>query len=245
MTTRSQRYLAAYAGLLTLAFAAVVLTGAAESRKATFEEIDVQRINVREPDGTLRLLISNRDRFPDTVEMDGETRRHERNYAGLLFHNDEGIENGGLVFAGEKNAEDEISGFVHLSMDQYKQDQVVALNQIEGNGRRSAGLTVSDRPDRSIMQVMKEVEAMQKLPEAERKALMQQHQDTGEYFAERLFAGKTGAREAVLQLGDASGKPRIRLKVEPEGAASIEFLDEEGKVSHRLTPDSLAKAKAE
>lgn len=40
------------------------LMGARDTRPATFEEIDVQRINLREPDGTLRMVVSNRTRFP-------------------------------------------------------------------------------------------------------------------------------------------------------------------------------------
>ena len=35
--------------------------------KAKFDEIDVGRINVREPDGRLRLTISNHARLPDVV----------------------------------------------------------------------------------------------------------------------------------------------------------------------------------
>ena len=32
--------------------------------KQSFGEIDVERINVREPDGTLRFVLSNRASFP-------------------------------------------------------------------------------------------------------------------------------------------------------------------------------------
>ena len=43
----------AYSAVLTVILAVLLLTGTAP-RSVTFEEIDVERINVRESDGTLR-----------------------------------------------------------------------------------------------------------------------------------------------------------------------------------------------
>ena len=42
------------------------------------------------------------------------------------------------------------------------------------------------------------------------------------------------SRAAVLNLYDPNGKPRLRLKVDSLGAASLEFLDEQGTVTARL-----------
>lgn len=89
--SKSERYLACYSGLLTLVFAVVVLTGAAQSRVAKFEQIDVQRINVREKDGTLRMVVSGHDTFPGLIVRDKEYP-HPRPQAGMLFYNDEGTE---------------------------------------------------------------------------------------------------------------------------------------------------------
>jgi hypothetical protein len=223
MANVTQRYLALYAGLLTIVFAVVVLSGAAQTRVVKFEEIDVQRINIREPDGTLRMVISSMSRFPDQIEMDGEKRDHPRKNAGMLFFNDEGVENGGLVFAGRKDAEGKVTGFVHLSMDQYKQDQVIALNQVEDDERRTAGLTVFDRPQKSIMQSILEKEATGKMPQ--------------EGYAERLYVGKNSKRESVVELSDADNKVRMRLLVQAGGEAAIEFLDAKGRVQRRLVPE--------
>jgi len=61
---RNQRRLAlGYAGMGVLAVAAL-MTGATSQRSASFDVIDAQRINIKEPDGTLRLAISNRTLFP-------------------------------------------------------------------------------------------------------------------------------------------------------------------------------------
>lgn len=74
----------------------VALTAAARPQK--FGTIDVERINVREADGTLRLVISNKDRFPGSFHKGQEIARPDRRFAaGMLFLNDEGSENGGLI----------------------------------------------------------------------------------------------------------------------------------------------------
>src|SRR3546814_6928171 len=54
-----------YSGVLTAVFALAVATSAgADTRpgKAVFDEIDVKRINVREDDGTIRMIVSNTSR---------------------------------------------------------------------------------------------------------------------------------------------------------------------------------------
>jgi adenylosuccinate lyase len=40
---------------------------AQSDRKQRFTEIDVERINIREADGTVKLVIANRERAPDRV----------------------------------------------------------------------------------------------------------------------------------------------------------------------------------
>ncbi len=58
------RFLALYSGVLTIAFAAVVLMYAARKQNGNFGIITARRINIVEPDGTTRLTISNRADFP-------------------------------------------------------------------------------------------------------------------------------------------------------------------------------------
>jgi hypothetical protein len=55
---------------MTTLLAAFMLTGSVaqgQQRVQQFDEIDVHRINVREPDGTLRMVISNRARLPGVI----------------------------------------------------------------------------------------------------------------------------------------------------------------------------------
>ena len=112
------RLLAVYSALLTTLLAAFTLAGSAAAKVQRFDEIDVHRINLREPDGTLRMVMSNHARLPGVIVRGKENPPVDRPYAGMLFYNDEGTENGGLVFGGHRNASGEVvDAGVALSFD--------------------------------------------------------------------------------------------------------------------------------
>lgn len=144
----AQRFLVVYSRIITAAFAVSMLSGfVVAPKKTTLRELDVQRINVVEPDGTLRMVISNNARFPGAI-IRGKEYPHLRPQAGMLFYNDEGTENGGLVFGGHKDADGRIidSGG-SLTFDKYEQHLMVQLVGAHDSSGRQAGLIVSDRPD--------------------------------------------------------------------------------------------------
>lgn len=201
---------------------------------AKVDTLDVQRINLREADGTLRMVISNRGRFPGLIVRNVD-RPHSarRDSAGMIFLNDEGTENGGLIFGGTRSSGG-ASSFGHLSFDQYEQDQVASLEQIEENGRRKSGLTVSDRPDASID--VAAMERVQRLPEPQRQAAIERLKASGSFGRRRLFIGKDASRASLLELHDDQGRIRLRLQVSPDGAANIQFLDASGKVTKTVQP---------
>src|SRR5688500_6120406 len=123
------KLLIVYSAVLTAACAVSLGSGAiagqAANKKTSFDEIDVKRINVRENDGTLRTVITSASRSPGLI-FRGVEKPHPsgRRHAGMIFFNDEGTENGGLVFGGRKSADGKVSGGGHLSFDQFEQDQV-------------------------------------------------------------------------------------------------------------------------
>src|SRR5262245_65856315 len=114
------RILLAYSSVLTTLLTVFTIGGAAAVSVQHYDEIDVHRLNVREPDGTLRMVISNHARLPGVIVRGKENPRVDRPYAGMLFYNDEGTENGGLVFGGHRSPSGEVvdSG-VSLSFDRY------------------------------------------------------------------------------------------------------------------------------
>src|ERR1700723_1106573 len=98
----TQRFLVIYSGLLTVAF----VVGAYfafdhHGSTATFDRIRVHRIDIVEPDGTPRLILSNRASYPGSLFHGVETPRPDRrDVAGMLMMNDEGSEDGGFIWGG-------------------------------------------------------------------------------------------------------------------------------------------------
>lgn len=146
---RNERFLVLYSAAVTATLVAVAVSACGGARSADFLEITVQRINVVEPDGTLRLVVSNHQRLPGIL-VRGEEQPLDRPQAGMLFYNDEGSETGGLIFGGRKDAAGRIvdSG-ASLSFDRYEANQVVSLYGVDDDENRFAGLSVADSPSGS------------------------------------------------------------------------------------------------
>jgi hypothetical protein len=202
---------------------------AAERQVTSFAEIDVQRINVREPDGTLRMTISSSATAPGLIFKGIEHPFPNRQAAGILFFDDEGTENGGLLFGGAKKGQNASSGG-HLSFDQYQQDQVISLDQTEEHGRRRAGLTFFDRPSAPIP-----LDLLDRINTQEGSDEFETLSKAGGFGYARLFIGKNEERDSTVILRDARGLARLKLTVTPAGAASIEFMNETGKIVRRIT----------
>lgn len=76
-----------------------------KSTNQKFETIDVERINIVERDGTIKMIITNVAEFPngkDTVNH-RPVNIERKKRAGMLFFNEEGIECGGLIYDGSEN----------------------------------------------------------------------------------------------------------------------------------------------
>jgi hypothetical protein len=220
--------------------ALVFLTTAAlrqASKPQNLGEITVERINVVDANGTLRLVIANKDRMHPGV-MDGKVIDRPRPVAGLLFFNDEGDEVGGLTITGQvrDGARRANAG---LMFDQLKQDQTIGLTYSEGNGQRTAGLQVWDRSDRPLSELIEQLNAANRIADpAEREAAIKKVRDAAPAGPRRVFVGKTADRSANISLADANGKPRLTLTVDATGSPRIEFLDENGKIVDRIPQGS-------
>ncbi|MBZ5663635.1 MAG: hypothetical protein LAO30_03445 [Acidobacteriia bacterium] len=210
MNAVSQKFLLIYSVSLSTIFGVVLLTGAATPKETKFDEITVRRINVVEPDGTLRMVISDHAQLPGVIVHGNERERSsDRSQAGMLFYNDEGSENGGLIFGGHRNAKGEVvdSGG-SLSFDKYEANQIVQLAGVDDNEDRFAGLIVTDSP-----------------------AAGASHR--------RVWVGRDESGSAAVTLMDASGKKRIAIEVALDGTPSISFLDANGRVINQITPPKL------
>ena len=231
---RELRFLRVYAVVNSIVLT-VLATAAFRQSSAPqkFDEITVQRMNVVDANGTLRLVISNKDRM-HPGQMDGKVIDRPRPVAGLLFFNEEGDEVGGLTFTGR-----EVNGArqanAGLMFDQFKQDQTIGFSYTEGGGRRSAGFQVWDRSDARLSELIEKLNAANKIEDrAERDKAIAAVRAAAPPGPRRLFVGKNGDRAATISLADADGKPRLTMTVEPAGNPRIEFLDASGKVVSRI-----------
>jgi hypothetical protein len=237
---RDIRFLKGYCLVITALFAGfiaafvVTLTGRAGQTKTKFQEIDVERINIVENNGKLKMVISNADRQHPGI-IDGRVLDRKRP-AGMLFFNDKGDECGGLSFSGSMAADGKGNGSGLLAFDRFNQDQTVAIQYGESGGRYYSGLRVWDRPDRSLGPVVDELQKIEKMKDGPEKTAAQQklREMAAPGTAERAFIGRDRENASVLRLNDASGKMRVKLSVDASGAAKLEFLDEAGRVTHTL-----------
>ncbi len=230
----SRRFLSVYSGVLTVVFALTVFASSAKSRKTSFEEINAQRINIVEPDGTVRLVLSSKALFPGILFKGKEYPHPNRKTAGILFFDDEGTENGGLIFGGEKDKSGKVSAYGHLSFDQYDQDQVFTIDSSEDGGFRKARLSVWDRPDYSIEELLKLQGRIKNLTEEQQKAEYTKFFAQHESAHPRVFLGKSDNGSVSLRLNDKQGHERLVLEVSPDGTPVVRFLDPKGKETSRF-----------
>ncbi len=228
-----------YATILTVAFGALLLMGARTPGAADFDTINVHRINVREPDGTLRMVISDRSNFPGLI-VHGHEYPHPRPRAGMLFYDDEGTEQGGLIFSGKMGADGKGDSGLSLTFDRYDQDQQLQLIGLDQDGHAFAGLRVNDVSDVPILKIMADRKRLKTLPDGPEKAALTAKIAKESAGAPRYFSGKSMSGNAVVMLKDAKGVPRLALMVTPDGKASIDFLDAHGKVQRTLTTDATS-----
>jgi hypothetical protein len=195
-------------------------------------EISVERINVVDRNGTLRLVIANKDRMHPGV-LDGKVINRQRPVSGLIFFNDEGDEVGGLTYSGRLTDGDRTAQ-AGIMFDQLKQDQTIGLRYSEANGQRTAALEIWDRSDRPLSELIDKLNAANRLTDpAEREAAIRQARAEAPPAPRRLFVGKNPQRAATVSLADANGRPRLTLTVDPDGNPRIESLDENGQVVRR------------
>jgi hypothetical protein len=123
----------------------------------------------------------------------------------------------------------------HFTFDQFDQDQIFVMNYNDQNGRRRVGITINDRKDENIYDlVMRRDSIMRIADSATRSAALKQfasYPPDNPRVAERLYIGRDGAKNALLNMRDKLGRTRLRMLVDSLGSARIEFLDAEGKVT--------------
>lgn len=138
------------------------------------------------------------------IIVKGKEESFERPQAGILFYNDEGAENGGLIFGRRQNEKGEVvdSGG-SLSFDKYGANQIVQLAGVDDKEDKFAGLMVWDS-----------------------------HMGTD--TRRPVWVGRDDEGKASVALMDKNGKKRLLMEVAADGTPSLTFLDANGKVTNHF-----------
>jgi hypothetical protein len=194
-------------GLLLRMSLPIRTAGAEVSRPqsdTTFATLTAQRINIVDPDGTTRLVISNSALFPEAKVRGRTYKRSVHGPAGMVFYNANGTETGGIVLS-KINGNDQTAlvwDYTHQPTDG------IAIGKFETANRWQAGLSINDRRPYHPGPI---------------------HSSQG---VERVWLGDQN-QDAQLVLSDAQGHARIRIGVDHAGTPVIEMLNATGQVTYR------------
>lgn len=239
----NSKFLAVYSGVLTVAFAATVLLGARkEAPNATFDQITVHRINIVEPDGTTRMVISDRAEFPGAYYLGKEYPRTDREATGMLFNDDEGTENGGLIFGGNRDAKGVTHSFGHLSFDEYQRDQTMVLESDSDGSSRNTSYVLNDddTPYAITPECSAEWQRVKGMPPGPERVAASKawHAKYPGGIINRGYFGRARDKSVSLSLSDTQGHERLIARVAPDGTPVLEFLDANGKVVRTIDATS-------
>ena len=219
----------------------ILINGFGKADKpAHFTEIDAERINIIGENGKPVLVLSNKKHIPGP-SMNGKSYSPDiidgrKYFSGLIFFNEQGDEVGGLIYSGIKKDSTGYSQVLHLSFDQWKQNQVLGLDYNDNGKSRYSGLRVWDRPTNIPMS--KQLDLLEAMVANKKNAakvdsiqkLLIKAQDNGENGVERMFIGSRD-EVAQIQLKDKKGVVKARLYIDNKtNAAKLEFYNEKGEV---------------
>jgi hypothetical protein len=178
-----------------------LLSGAASEGRS--KELTTERLNVVAPDGTLRLVIANEQRFPPPI-LNGKPLKRAVSPAGLVFYNDRGDEVGGLALS-----EPDGGRLSALAFDYPNFDAVGLITRVASDGKdATAGLVINSRAPA-------EMPAASVARFVQQRVVVQNHNETAE-----------------VVLSDPAGRARLRLSVDRQGTPRMEMLDDAGKVTY-------------
>jgi hypothetical protein len=223
--------------------AVLLLSGFRDSGRLRVDQLDAERVNIIGPDGRPVMALSNKRHIPGPTfegteypQVFGDGRDQ---LSGIIFFNEQGDEVGGLVYNGIPKDTGYWAGG-HLSFDQWKQNQVVALQYLDNSRTRRAGLRVWDRPTDVTMGsyldvALRRMEAEDSAERDSLRALQRAMSADGGLGVERMFVGSQD-QVAQVQIRDTRGRVRARLLVDENDVPRLEFLDEAGEVVDRYPP---------
>jgi hypothetical protein len=185
--------------------AAAATQESAAARSATYDTLNVHRINVVDPDGKLRLVIANGAQMPGAIRHGKTYPRSIDNAAGLIFLDTRGEETGGVATA--RLRDNDVTGFI-FDCTYQGTDCIRIWKQESLDGTRlRESIDIFDR--RPYTGRVESTQGIQRI------TLSDENQN------------------AQLLISDPQGHPRIRIGVDKAGEPGIVMLGPDGKELYR------------
>ena len=198
-----------------------------DNKKEIIKEINVERLNIVEPDGKVKMTLFNSENIPSLI-MEGEDilpgHRENDGVSGAMFYNNEGDECGGFIYGSSKDQHGKVEMGMCLTFDQYKQDQVIQISLVEHNEKQKYGVTFYDRPKVHIKETLSIIEEAKNEQDSEKKKKLLEELNLDNHM--RLFTGKDWDGNIKTSLYDSKGKERIRIFIDKEDNPHVEILNE-------------------
>ena len=225
-----------YIVVLTIAFFISLLCSFSSSNSnQKFEEIDVERINIVENDGQLKMVISNKARQHPGIVNGKVIERDYPRPPGIIFFNHLGDEMGGLVY-GENGPDGHFGSF---TWDKVRGDQTIGYRHLEGaDGSYETGIQMWQQPNIPSEFSLAKIDSVMEISDREqRKEAFKRLRERNLISTRRLFLGKNRSDAAILEMLDLQGNSRLALMVEPNGNPKLIFMDEKGNITYSLPED--------
>ena len=184
-----------------LPIATAATQGSRPARSALYDTLTVQRINVVDPDGRLRLVIANGTQMPGAILHGKSYPRSINDAAGFVFYDANGNETGGLATA--RLGADDMTGFIFDCTYQVTDCIRMSKRESPDGTRLRESFDIFDR--RPYTGRVESSQGVQRI------TLRDENQD------------------AQLQISDPQGRPRIRIGVDKAGEPSMVMLSPDGK----------------
>ena len=122
----------------------------------------------------------------------------------------------------------------HLSLDQYEENQVFAVDAGQEGKDKFSQITIADQGDYPVDEKRSAEDQIGKLPEDKQDNAWKSFFATHRHDVNRLLLGRARDGSVGLTLRDGEGRVRILINVQPDGKPVLRFLDENGETVSQL-----------
>ncbi len=148
---------------------------------------------------------------------------------------EEGTEQGGLIWGASQLPDGTIENHGHLSLYQYEENQVFAVDAGQEGKDKFSQITITDQGDYPVEEKRSAEDQIGKLPEDKQDDAWKSFFATHRHDVNRLLLGRARDGSVGLTLRDGEGRVRILINVQPDGKPVLRFLDENGETVGQLT----------